>query len=217
MQAPVEEKKEPVEEEEEEEVRVPLPSFPQQWANAYKYAGNAERYKGYQQDAGLGMKGKAHNHPMIEGNRRFGGPSQYWRPQSERYGARGGKNAGWVSIGKQLHRMDWFAKEKFLEFYPASQKPFLELNSNQAISQAIEFFIEMAKERRDEDDRFQAAVAKGKVQIKGKGEGKTPKGKDAKGKREGKNSKGKDAKGKGENLYDQHKRMKEEDAVNMGE
>ena len=113
--------------------------------------------------------------------------------------------------------MDLFAKDCFLEFYPASQKPWPELNSAQAISQAADFFMGMAKTRRDEDDRFQAAVAKGKVQIKGKGEGKTPKGKDAKGKREGKNSKGKDAKGKGENLYDQYKRMKEEDAVNMGE
>ncbi len=113
--------------------------------------------------------------------------------------------------------MDLFAKDCFLEYHPASQKPWPELNSTQAISQAIDFFMDMAKGRRDEDDRFQAAVAKGKVQIKGKGEGKTPKGKDAKGKREGKNSKGKDAKGKGKNLYDQYKRIKDEDAVNMGE
>ncbi len=113
--------------------------------------------------------------------------------------------------------MDWFAKQLFLEFYPASQKPWPELNSTQAISQAIEFFIEMAKGRREEDDRLHAAVAKGKVQTRGKGEGKTSKGKDAKGKGEGKNSKGKDAKGKGKNLYDQYKRIKEEDAANKGE
>ncbi len=116
VQAPVEEKKEPVEEEEEEEVRVPLGTFPQQWANSYRHGGNAARYKGYGQDVGLGAKGKAPNHPMLEGNRRFGGPNQYWRPNSERYGARGGKNSGWVSVSKSLQQKDLFAKELFLEY-----------------------------------------------------------------------------------------------------
>ncbi len=144
-------------------------NFASHRSEVHKDQGNAGRYKGPGAHFALGAKSKALVHSSIAGERRAGSADRpgYWREGSDRYGKRSGANNGWCTIAKTLHNQEAFAKKLFVEHYRPEDKPHSELNSGTAITDAISYFKNMARQRGDRD-AFKGKKHKGNRRDKGK-------------------------------------------------